>query len=113
MPMTTLSTMKGTITGATHSNMMAPVNSQRPTPNFQFCPTRNGVSANVVSDDTMRFGSWYFGSWEFHLAIHLAKYRVHRAHDRDDVRHLVPGNDMRQHGEIGERCAPPLHSIRL
>src|SRR6188472_1804287 len=53
------------------------------------------------------------GNRELISPIDLAENRVHRSHDRDDVRHLVPGNDMRQHGKIGERRAAPLHAIRL
>src|SRR5262249_26411660 len=45
--------------------------------------------------------------------IHLAEYRVHRAHDGDDVGDLVTGNDVRQDREIREGCAAPLHTVGL
>src|SRR5262245_17644563 len=45
--------------------------------------------------------------------VDLPEHRVHRAHDRDDVGHLVPRNDVGQHGQVRERCASPLHPVRL
>src|SRR6188474_675160 len=86
MPMTTLSTMKGAMMGAIQAGINEPRVPRIPSPE-----SRIPVSSPVD----------------------LAKHRINRAHDRDDVSHLMARNDMRQHGEIGERGAAPLHSIRF
>src|SRR5438309_1890047 len=46
-------------------------------------------------------------------SVDLAEHRVDGAHDRDDVRHLVAGDDVRQHREVREGGAPPLEAIGL
>src|SRR2546429_9906719 len=47
------------------------------------------------------------------LPINLAEDGIHRAHDRDDIRHLVARDDVRQHGEVREGRAAPLHPVWL
>src|SRR6266513_335097 len=47
------------------------------------------------------------------LPINLAEDGIHRAHDRDDIRHLVARDDVRQHGEVREGRAAPLHPVGL
>src|SRR5258707_2465883 len=46
-------------------------------------------------------------------AIHLAKHRINRPHDRDDIRDFVARNDVRKDRQVGEGGAPPLHPIGL
>src|SRR5206468_3347459 len=44
-------------------------------------------------------------------SVDFPEHRVDGAHDRDDVRDLVAGDDVRQHGEVREGGAPPLEAI--
>src|SRR5215204_888984 len=53
------------------------------------------------------------GTRKLRSPIHLAEDGIDRAHDRDDVGDARAGKDVRQHREIRERRAAPLHAIRL
>src|SRR4051812_17522002 len=45
--------------------------------------------------------------------IHLSKHGIHRPHDRHDISDLMARDDVRQHCEVREGGAAPLHAVRL
>src|SRR6266511_1059572 len=56
---------------------------------------------------------WFAAARCGRSSVDFAEHGVHRAHDRDDVRNLVAGNDVRQDGKVREGGAPPLHAVWL